>query len=875
MSSYYKTHRCSREFDDLYDVSGPESDEDNDVRAKGGLRPTRIYSTMSKRDSWSSAGNRNRYPSLVIPSARDWPTINNFHKNSAVPPTPPPKIPISPAVLSLIVPPPESTAPPSLDGSLNSDQLAASSAPPTPQLETNSSGVQAWGQQVQVALSDSDYEEDVANHTEIPAIEIQVDEHSRWALPSPQLEPETQAWALAERAESLLNGPERKITESEMGVQLPASALDTLRHLFLDSVPDVLPKTEEMQEISIRRTSAIRKATRSSINFTPVSETSAYSFSDMSIPSPGGFFSSLDAGARHTWCAFKSGPDSAAPPSSTTAEQFYNAPWNVETRTTATVKCVVEVDDDVDTVGPPTARQISFNTSPQPTQLPAAVVQNEPLDDYDEQYVKEIWHSAEDGLDRTSLWLAEQTSYMAALRETNPENKIASASTLEQLKGCRHERETSLDSPMKKAVKFLDTEDVKIEGVETDSSSKAEPVFYQAFQHVSNTSSPTDSFIHRQARYDAVQVSRASLAQEHVDQLLGNFHTTSANRPAPSRPISMMPGKSEVVEQTAEQRVIARVERERQALEQVTVASWVVDALKYLSGGRLLNSPVTKVLSQAASPGSSGSYQARLLDLGGQPKCDWAWHCCRELPSVKIYTATCDQRAAASNLRGPSNHRSVSVAKLWELPFPDGHFDAISARSLFTFLKNEKPLGEAIDEYDACLRECMRCLKPGGYLEFFVLDSEIVHSGPRGTAASVEFGFNLKARGYDPAPTKGWLGRVRRAGFVDIKRAWTFLPMGVTNHTAQTTPETPPPNASIFEENLQNAEAVQGPVGSSADTANISGLVGSWAWEQWMLKLQMEMGKENLLEGVGAVIEEGKSTGAGWRCLSGWARKST
>ena len=40
-----------------------------------------------------------------------------------------------------------------------------------------------------------------------------------------------------------------------------------------------------------------------------------------------------------------------------------------------------------------------------------------------------------------------------------------------------------------------------------------------------------------------------------------------------------------------------------------------------------------------------------------------------------------------------------------------------------------------------------------------------------------------------------------------------------------------------------------------------------------MLKLESEMGKKNLLEGVGAVLEEGKATGAGGGCLSGWARK--
>lgn len=182
-----------------------------------------------------------------------------------------------------------------------------------------------------------------------------------------------------------------------------------------------------------------------------------------------------------------------------------------------------------------------------------------------------------------------------------------------------------------------------------------------------------------------------------------------------------------------------------------------------------------------------------------------------------------------------------------------------------------------MDEYDLCLQECLRCLKPGGYLEFFLMDSEVVNAGSRGTAVSVEFGFNLKTRGYDPLPTKSFLGRLRRAGFDDIKRAWTFLPMGTPTKEQHMLPETPPPNVSTFEDGLENGtrrvEAVQGPVGSTADAANMAGLVGSWAWEQWMVKLQTEMGKEKLLEGVAEVLEEGKWTGAGWRCLSGWARK--
>ena len=53
----------------------------------------------------------------------------------------------------------------------------------------------------------------------------------------------------------------------------------------------------------------------------------------------------------------------------------------------------------------------------------------------------------------------------------------------------------------------------------------------------------------------------------------------------------------------------------------------------------------------------------------------------------------------------------------------------------------------------------------------------------------------------------------------------------------------------------------------------MTGMVGSWAWERWMLKLQTEMGLESKLDGVAAAMEEGARMGAAWRYLSGWARK--
>jgi hypothetical protein len=63
--------------------------------------------------------------------------------------------------------------------------------------------------------------------------------------------------------------------------------------------------------------------------------------------------------------------------------------------------------------------------------------------------------------------------------------------------------------------------------------------------------------------------------------------------------------------------------------------------------------------------------------------------------------------------------------------------------------------------------------------------------------------------------------------------------------------------------------------GSVENVSPVTGLVGSWIWEKWMLKTEGESGDEcDLAIGtIGDVLEEGRERGSGWRCLVGWARK--
>ncbi|KAL9021879.1 MAG: hypothetical protein Q9185_000893 [Variospora sp. 1 TL-2023] len=859
LSSFPRSDGRSRDFDELYDVSDDGSIHDSELTPSISFQDVSTRST-SPDDSFGSGKKRNRYPSLIIPSPGSWPTIEKLQNAS---PPHPPKIPLSPAVLSLLPQDlPRASQPPSLISSLLSNQQATSTAPVTPESQVAECD-DSWGQMEMkvragrrttifedLELADLDpLHQDVGGWNQDAGIGIKCSTDIRdfARLPEHPL------------PESPVLGTDDGYPEE--GVKLPPEALKTLQHLSLDipvqseleSDSDV--PEEEMKEVPPRRSRP------SSVDWTPASQQSEYSIAQLSIPSPGGFFSSLGGNARHTWCVSTSRPSSVAPPSSTTAERFYNCPWNQEPP--PTVERVVEVEE-VDEDGPPTARP----TLPQPAEVTVESPLHEIAMDYGD-YEKTIQEVAEKSLDRTSIWLASQTAYMSALRETNPVNDLAADIQQDEKQARRHVRDNSLGSPMRKAVRFLEQETAKCETIRPAKTEDSDPIYYHAFQHVAHETGMTDAFRHQRTRADSLQASRICLPHEHIEQLRGKYILKDIERSMPLRPISMFPGiDTDTPEETSEQKVIARVQRERQALAQISASMWVVEAARFLHGGKLLNNPAVESLLHVASDRKI----ARILDLGGQPNCGWAWHCSRAYRNANVCTATTEHDLMDSNLRGPSNHRRTVVTNLWELPYPDGHFTVISARSLFQHLKQEKPLGETIDQYDLCLRECLRCLKPGGYLEFFLLDSEIVNAGRLGTAASVEFGFNLKTRGYDASPTKNWLRRVRRSGFDDIKRAWTFLPMGTPQRESSPLPETPPPNAGN-DDNKQALEAVQGPVGSTADAASITGLVGGWAWEQWMLKLQVEMGKENLLDGIAGVMEEGKSTGAGWRCLNGWARR--
>ncbi|GMG01871.1 unnamed protein product [Aspergillus oryzae] len=873
-------------FDDLYDATDEESEMSDECTSISSTRPTSM-TTPTTRNSVSPT-SRNRYPSLTIPSSTTWPSLQGAPKSSPIPPTPPPKIPVSPAALSMLGHSvPAVHAPPSLDGSVSSDQVSNISAPATPDVQSLPDN--DWNPHEILVRPDLEDEEDVdlqnpETSSDLQSIEIAIEnteEDWRQFLGNfPRIPDQVRSPVVA--------NPVREDTPSDTGVHLPEDALAMLRHIPLDVTPDPWSETSESNEEMWQIETPERP--RSADDATPASDLSGYSFSSLSIPSPGGFFASLGPRARHTWSI----PKLNNIPSSAIAERFYDLPF---TRTEGEIveqiiECPqVSTDEQLTAVydpnGPPTAIRI-------PSEEPESHLEHaeSPVSDdvdgvyeiarqgmynpeeRDENYEDELQKKAMASLDRTSVWLAAQASYLAALCETNPANTPVSERE-DCMAIAQSVTQAVAQVVSKKSVRFDETVPEAPSSQPSALASK-DSIYWRGFQSIRRCASNIDTFMHRTMRIDAVQSIRLGLPNMHTNSLLGNYELVRPERPPYRGPFSQAPRDSVVGSILEEKAQFSMLEKEQLVLTQISEPLWAMDALRYLNGGHLIASPALRRLAKSrsvsAKPQRSGSRRIRVLDLGGHASCEWAWQIAHDYPNVKVYTVFTEHQAVNRGIKGPANHRQISVQSLWQLPFSNNKFDVITTRSLPALLKSERSSGDQQDEYDLCLKECRRCLKPGGYLEFFVMDAQISRAGPYASATSVEFTYNLKTRGYDPNPTKTFLGRLQKSGFVGIKRAWMFLPMGNEPAVSAVPRETPEPRVKSH---ISECEAVQGPVGSTADAASVTGLFGGWIWEQWLLKLQIEMGREQgrLLEGIGSVFDEGRKNGAGWTCLSGWAMK--
>ena len=895
-SSQMSNHRESimtdaTEFDDMSDLSEDDRKRKEQLRSNGIARKSGSRSSQSsRRVSRGSSEPRKVLAPLVIPAKRDpttesWSGAAHLKKiTSPIPPTPSSKVELSPIHLAFMHAQqasevPTISAPPSLDGSLNSEELAAMSAPPTPLIGANHDNDEAWS-----------------------------------------------------------------------GVQLQPGALATLRTLSSEDEEDgeeqqyqvIEVPQEEMSESRQRAPRLITNVRPTSMALATPQRRSMAGLTKLDIPSPGGFFSELSSASRNTWHVPATSDDNLGPPTSTTAEQFYKTPWNNKTDPlppppprpshienaslpSAVVEQVVEMPhvrlEDLPTAiriqptpEPITARKVpplqppnSAGLPPQPsnpdksqTREPSSPVDaTEIVVDYDPKYARQQLEVALSHLDRTELWLMAQRAYLNGVigPQVEHEREDAKEKPEEKPQVELKEPETKEPEPetstaqKKKTVRF--SEAVQTTNIPKRLPSKLlrqESAYYTAFTDFMVRSHQQDVFVHRLPRFEALQAQRISLPEAHRNQLLGKFQLSVVPQSAKKRMSANVARGDDVLVDDPEK---LRADKEHEAFNQMSMATWNVAATKLLNGGQLISAPIAKRLARQSRmlPGPDGVTRdrARILDLGGQGACDWAWHASLKYPNTKVYTVTTKEirQLSNSNIRGPPNHRQVAVERLTKLPFSDNQFDIVSARELHSILKFVGENGE--DEWEACLTECYRVLKPGGYLEFSVLDSDIINAGPRGLAKSVEFGFTLKTLGYDPSPTRLFLGRLDRAGFEGVRRAWMCLPMGPKPKAATIRPAAPiDPNTGLPVATVELEAMVSG----SADAvAAVTGLAAGWSWERWLLRTEAEKmagelrlsdtvaGGDGVREaakgiaGVHDIVEEGRAGGAAFRLLRGYARK--
>ncbi|KAK0805689.1 hypothetical protein LTR91_007302 [Friedmanniomyces endolithicus] len=819
--SVWSKRSSKSDFDELYDISESEVDD----------LPFKLSSSVKKR---VNPGRPTRYPSLVIPSPSEWPSIDKLRSTTAL--SPPTQIILSPAALSKIqqrsLRVPSSSTAPSLDGSLTSEELASSTCPSTPDLQQHADGNE-WEPPTQLdpsalfLLRHISLEDD---HDEVEVV-IEVSEEARAEM--------------------------REIVESP-------------------------PLTSRLLGIDTKNLALSKDACNSEAD----DELSA-----LSVPSPGGFFASLDSSVRRTWSNSSPGPTTGVATSfysvpfrkeresvltTSTAASFYGVPWRSSSG--ETVEQTISIASPKSDQHPVTARRIGFS----PTEVITEV------DEVDESYNATLEESAAVNMSRTQLWLHAQTDYMKAVCEDD--NVVESFKLLEDAVPKTPDITSpnlSNSSPSKKSVRFADAGGQAGGGFSAEPAKRISPIhdgtFWQGWRHAKRSQRARDVFEHRQARAEAEHVRRTSCAKDHVQQLQGKYEITTADRPSPARPVSsLLPATTE----DEMKEIIAQAERERQALLQIQSSAWALSAQKEVNGGRLLTSPIVASFKVRSD--------VQMLDIAGQAHCGWAWTVAAEHPEAVVYTTVfsdAEAHVAESSLEGPSNHFVVAAPNIWELPFEDNTFDVVSARSLYTYLKTTWPKGQSADEWDLTLRECLRVIKPGGYFEFDLVDAELVHADQVGQALGVEFAFNLKTRGYDPSAGKSFLPRLKRAGFGDIKRAWMVLPVADVLPKWTDTGKTPNSGSSAAtitpgakRDDYFGPEAAErvispdgsvkyyeAPVtGSTRDVRAMTGLVGARLWEQWMLKLNNEMGRSEArcLEGVAKALEEGGKGNAAWRDLA-------
>lgn len=185
---------------------------------------------------------------------------------------------------------------------------------------------------------------------------------------------------------------------------------------------------------------------------------------------------------------------------------------------------------------------------------------------------------------------------------------------------------------------------------------------------------------------------------------------------------------------------------------------------KWLTFGRILFSPAHHEVRLAE--------ESRILVIDGLGD-DWSHYVATSYPNAIVYNlGISTSNSSGSSGWGPLpnyrhfNHPSLSMP----LPFPRGFFAAV----VFRF-----PMAAKEHEYQACILESKRVLRPGGHLEVVALDIDMINMGTRGRRALR--GLKTRIQQGDQDVSLGNLSdtlvrMIGRRGFEEVQRCVVGVP---------------------------------------------------------------------------------------------------
>lgn len=190
---------------------------------------------------------------------------------------------------------------------------------------------------------------------------------------------------------------------------------------------------------------------------------------------------------------------------------------------------------------------------------------------------------------------------------------------------------------------------------------------------------------------------------------------------------------------------------------------------KWLSFGRVLFSPAHNEVQLAS--------ESKVLVVDGLSS-DWSYYVALSYPQAQVYNLSMNLPSSPSfswpaddDVKPPPNHHQLRLANIeTSFPFPKGFFNAI----VFRF-----PTATTEHAYAACLSECKRVLRPGGFLEVAMLDLDLMNMGTRARKAVRDLKTRMQLRDQEVCLrnlSDIFVRLIGRRGFESVQRCIVGVP---------------------------------------------------------------------------------------------------